>query len=90
MEKLLALLKHAESNYTVVIDEDNSVGSRFNGGELPTTIIVDAQGNVRRRFIGSRSLPVFDAMIAEASQPLLSTQNKLALASTSSPEVENE
>ncbi len=29
---------------------------------------MDAQGNVRRRFVGARSLPVFEAMIDEASQ----------------------
>ncbi|MEO6034551.1 MAG: TlpA disulfide reductase family protein [Verrucomicrobiota bacterium] len=57
-------------NYTILLDEKNEIGGRFNGGELPTTVIVDAEGNIRRRFIGARSLPVFEAMIAEASQPL--------------------
>ena len=89
-EKVARTAKARGINYPVVIDENNSVGSRFNGGELPTTVIVDAQGNVRRRFIGARSLPVFDAMIAEASQPSLATQNKLALASCGSPQPENE
>lgn len=56
-------------NYSILLDEHNEVGGRFNGGELPTTVIVDAQGNVRRRFVGARSLPVFEAMIAEARQP---------------------
>jgi thiol-disulfide isomerase/thioredoxin len=56
-------------NYPILLDKYNEVGGRFNGGELPTTIIVDAQGNVRRRFVGARSLPVFEAMIAEASRP---------------------
>jgi thiol-disulfide isomerase/thioredoxin len=56
-------------NYTVLLDEDNEIGGRFNGGELPTTVIVDAQGNVRRRFVGARPLAVFEAMIAEAGQP---------------------
>ena len=32
-------------------------------------ILVDANGNVRRRFVGARSLPVFESMIAEASHP---------------------
>lgn len=54
--------------YPVLLDEKNEVGGRFNGGELPTTVIVDAHGNVHRRFIGTRSLPVFEAMIAEAAQ----------------------
>ncbi|MCI0744005.1 MAG: TlpA family protein disulfide reductase [Verrucomicrobia subdivision 3 bacterium] len=63
-------------NYTILLDEKNEVGGRFNGGELPTTVIVDAQGWVRRRFIGARSLPVFEAMIAEASQPLRSMPSR--------------
>ena len=57
-----------------LLDEKNSAGSRFNGGELPTTVIVDAEGNVRRRFIGARSLSVFEAMISEASRPSRQTR----------------
>ncbi|HEV2394478.1 MAG TPA: hypothetical protein VG146_19175 [Verrucomicrobiae bacterium] len=49
----------------MLLDEKDLVGARFNGGELPTTVILDAQGRVRRRFVGSRSLAVFEAMIAE-------------------------
>jgi thiol-disulfide isomerase/thioredoxin len=56
-------------NYPILLDENNAVGGQFNGGELPTTVILDPQGNVRRRFVGARSLPIFEAMIAEASQP---------------------
>jgi hypothetical protein len=54
-------------NYPVLLDPDNEVGGRFNGGELPTTVILDASGRVRRRFIGERSLKVFKAMLAEAA-----------------------
>jgi thiol-disulfide isomerase/thioredoxin len=57
-------------NYPVLLDENMKVGGQYNGGELPTTVIVDAQGNVRRRFVGARSLAVFEAMIAEAGQPM--------------------
>jgi thiol-disulfide isomerase/thioredoxin len=56
-------------NYTVLLDENNEVGGRFNGGELPTTVLVDPEGNVRRRFVGARALPVFEAMLAEVLQP---------------------
>ena len=69
-EKVARTVKARGINYPILLDEKNEVGGRFNGGELPTTVIVDAQGNVRRRFIGARSLPVFEAMIAEAAQPL--------------------
>ena len=57
-------------NYTVLLDPRSSVGGRFNGEELPTTIIFDAQGRVRRRFVGERTLEVFEAMLAEAAKPL--------------------
>jgi thiol-disulfide isomerase/thioredoxin len=56
-------------NYAVLLDGHYQVGGRFNGGELPTTVIVDAQGNIRRRFVGARSLPVFEAMVNGAGQP---------------------
>ncbi len=65
-DKVARTVKARGINYPVLLDEHNEVGGRFNGGELPTTVIVDAQGNVRRRFIGARTLPVFEAMIAEA------------------------
>ena len=61
-------VKLRDINYPVLLDEKNEAGGRFNGGELPTTVIVDTHGNVCRRFVGTRSLPVFEAMIAEALQ----------------------
>ena len=66
--KVLRTARARHVNYPVLLDEHNEVGGRYNGGELPTTVIVDAQGNVRRRFIGARDLAVFEAMIAEARQ----------------------
>lgn len=56
-------------NYPVVLDVKNAIGGRFNGGELPTTVIVDAEGMVRRRFVGPRTAEVFAAMVAEARKP---------------------
>jgi len=67
-DKVARTVKARGINYTVLLDEKNEIGGRFNGGELPTTVIVDANGNVRRRFVGARSLRVLEAMIAEASQ----------------------
>lgn len=57
-------------NYTVLLDPRSSVGGQFNGGELPTTVIFDAQGRVRRRFVGERTTEVFEAMLAEAVKPV--------------------
>lgn len=63
-------VKARQINYPILLDQENSVGSQYNGGELPTTIIIDAEGRLRRRFIGERNLDVFEAMIAEAKAPL--------------------
>ena len=68
--KVIRTVAERGINYPVLLDENNAVGARYNGGELPTTVIVDPQGNVRRRFIGTRSLPVFEAMVKEAAQPM--------------------
>ncbi len=68
-DKVIRTVEARGINYPVLLDGRNEVGGRFNGGELPTTVIVDAQGYIRRRFVGPRSLPVFKAMVAEASQP---------------------
>lgn len=69
-EKVAHTVKAFGINYPVLVDEKNLAGGRYNGGELPTTLIIDANGWVRRRFIGTRSLEVFEAMIAEARPPL--------------------
>lgn len=68
-EKVARTVKARGINYTILLDEENEVGGQFNGGELPTTVIVDVNGNVRRRFVGARSLAVFQAMITQAGQP---------------------
>ncbi len=65
-EKIERTAKARKINYPILLDEQNEAGGRYNGGELPTTVIVDAQGMIRRRFIGARNLAVFEAMIAEA------------------------
>lgn len=73
-EKVVRTAKARNVNYPVLLDEKNDVGGRYNGGELPTTVIVDAQGNVRRRFVGARNLAVFEAMIAEAGHSPMAHQ----------------
>jgi thiol-disulfide isomerase/thioredoxin len=68
-EKVARTVKARGINYPILLDEQNEIGGRFNGGELPTTVIIDAHGNVRRRFIGARRLEVFGAMVEEAAKP---------------------
>ncbi len=35
------------------------------GHKLPTNVLLDAQGRVRRRFLGTRSVAAFEAMVNE-------------------------
>ena len=55
--------------YRVLWDSDNAVGSRFNGGELPTHVLIAPDGRVHRRFIGPRSLATFRQMVEELLEP---------------------
>jgi len=66
-EKVVRTVSSRGVTYPILLDEENDVGGQFNGGELPTTVIIDPEGYVRRRFIGVRSLPVFEAMVHEAT-----------------------
>lgn len=65
--KLDRVVKARGINYPILWDPNGSVGGQFNGGELPTTVIIDAEGRMHRRFIGERGLAVLEAMVAEAS-----------------------
>lgn len=65
--KVARAVKERHLNYPILLDGKNDAGGRYNGGELPTTVIVDAKGNLRRRFVGTRSMSVFEAMVAEAA-----------------------
>ncbi|MBI2928682.1 MAG: redoxin domain-containing protein [Verrucomicrobia bacterium] len=68
--KVERVVKAKGINYPILLDPKSRVGSRFNGGELPTNVLIDADGYVRRRFIGRRSTGTFTAMIAEIARPV--------------------
>jgi cytochrome oxidase Cu insertion factor (SCO1/SenC/PrrC family) len=54
-------------NHPVLVDTKGSVVFRYNVQEVPTYALIDTQGNLHRRFTGSRELPVWTAMIQELS-----------------------
>ncbi|MEK7781032.1 MAG: HEAT repeat domain-containing protein [Verrucomicrobiota bacterium] len=54
-------------NHPVLVDTKGAVVFRHNVQEVPAYALIDAQGNLRRRFNGSRELPVWTAMIQELS-----------------------
>ncbi len=68
--KVARVARQRGMNYTVLLDETGLAGGLYNGGELPTTIIIDANGFIRRRFVGTRDIAVFEALIAAAARPL--------------------
>jgi len=63
--KVREFVKGKGINYPILLDPRNEVGRRFNGGELPTNVLIDREGYLRRRFIGGREVGVFEAMIEE-------------------------
>ena len=75
--KVARVVESRNINYPVFLDVHGDAGGQYNGGELPTTVIVDADGNIRRRFIGSRSFRTFDSMVVEAEKPLASPQKQV-------------
>ena len=56
-------------NYAVLLDPENRIGQQFNGGELPTNVLLDRDGRVRRRFVGERSLEVWEALLRDTDRP---------------------
>jgi peroxiredoxin len=55
--------------YRILVDPNDSAARRFSVEALPTCVLIDAEGYIRRRFIGRRTLTVFEAMISEITGP---------------------
>jgi hypothetical protein len=64
---LQELISRMSINYPVLLDANGSLVFRFNVQEVPTYALIDAQGNLRRRFAGSRELSIWTAMLEEIS-----------------------
>jgi peroxiredoxin len=56
-------------NYPMIADTNGAVGQRFSVGDLPAYVLIDAEGMVRRRFVGFRTESVLAAMVEEAGTP---------------------
>jgi thiol-disulfide isomerase/thioredoxin len=61
------LAKNRRVEYPVLIDPTGSVGWRFLADDLPTYILIDGDGQMRRRFVGGRDLRTLEAMVAEVA-----------------------
>ena len=58
--------------FPVLLDPERRIGRRFNGGELPTQVLLDRDGWIRRRFVGGRSLETWEALLRDADRPAVS------------------
>jgi len=56
-------VKKQGMNYQILLDPRGITSELYSGNELPMNVLIDAEGNVPRRFMGSRSLNGFDAML---------------------------
>ncbi|KAF0172936.1 MAG: alkyl hydroperoxide reductase/thiol specific antioxidant/Mal allergen [Limisphaerales bacterium] len=63
--KLQRFAREKGLTYLLLHDAQGEVGARFLGHELPTNVLLDPQGRVRRRFLGTRSVAAFEAMLDE-------------------------
>lgn len=65
MPALRELVARMSINHPVLFDANGSLVFRFNAQEVPTYALIDAQGNLRRRFVGARELSTWTAMVEE-------------------------
>lgn len=62
--------------FPMLTDAEGELGLRFAVEELPTYVLIDSQGLIRRRFAGNRSKAVFEAMLEEATNSKSQLQSK--------------
>jgi cytochrome c-type biogenesis protein len=67
--------KDLKQEYTVVLG-GKDVGSQLPASPLPTTYIIDRQGQIREKFIGERSQSAFEAVIKPLLQENVNTARK--------------
>ena len=60
------LVTEMQINFPVFVDTQGNAVFRYNVQDIPTYVLIDADGFIRRRFIGSRQLPAWTAMLDES------------------------
>jgi peroxiredoxin len=60
-----ALAARLGVRHPVLLDAKAALVARYGVHDLPAYVLIDPQGNLRRRFFGSRTVAVFEAMLKE-------------------------
>lgn len=68
-KKIERVVRKKDLKYLVGMDPQFQIGNRFNGQELPTNVLIDPQGKLRRRFVGARPLHSWKAMLEDIGVP---------------------
>lgn len=68
-DKVARVAKRRGVEFPVLLDPELRVARRYAVSELPTQVLVDAEGRVLRYFVGPRPPAVLSAMVAEAAAP---------------------
>jgi hypothetical protein len=56
-----------KTSFPMLLDSKGAVGGRFEVENLPTYVLIDAEGMIQRRFVGNRTEPVLEAMVKGAA-----------------------
>ena len=67
LDRIHGMALEHKITYSMLLDSKGTVGLRFNVENLPAYVLIDAQGMVRRRFVGDRNRQVLEAMIDDVS-----------------------
>jgi thiol-disulfide isomerase/thioredoxin len=68
-EKVARVAKRRGVEFPVLLDPELRVARRYAVSELPTQVLVDAEGRMVRRFVGPRAPATLSALVAEAAAP---------------------
>jgi thiol-disulfide isomerase/thioredoxin len=49
--------------YPVLLDETGKSMSPYGGGDLPVSVLIDGEGNIRRRVLGARTMAAWESMV---------------------------
>lgn len=68
-DRVARVAKRRGVEFPVLLDPKLRVARRYAVSELPTQVLVDAQGRMLRHFVGPRAPATLSAMVAEAAAP---------------------